>query len=295
MKKSKINRFFKIILCVIISLSFWTLNKLSKKEKRNISLKINITDLPENLVLDSISPKNINLKIEGTGNATTKKKEINLNAKNIKNNFLFINKQEIISQLEANLKIVDVYPDSIFLFTSKKEIKKIPIKHNIQVHLKKNHWIKGIIKIHPESLLIKGNIKDLKKIDFLETEHLTLSNISSNQSGFVNLKKNRFFKKDIKLEYHFKTEKFTEASIELNIETINSPTNKEILLFPKKILLKYLVSEKKYSDIKEDDFKIVCDFKNIDISVKSCSINIIKQPKDIKGIEINKKIEFLIQ
>ncbi len=75
MKKSKINRFFKIILCVIISLSFWTLNKLSKKEKRNISLKINITNLPENLVLDSISTKNINLKIEGIGNATTKKKK----------------------------------------------------------------------------------------------------------------------------------------------------------------------------------------------------------------------------
>ena len=60
MKKSKTNRFFKIILCVIISFSFWTLNKLSKKTKNNISVKINVLDLPENLVLDSVSSEQVN-------------------------------------------------------------------------------------------------------------------------------------------------------------------------------------------------------------------------------------------
>ena len=75
MEKSKFNRFFKIIICVIISFSFWTLNKLSKKSNNNISVKVNIVDLPENLALDSLSYKQINLKISGIGNVQTKKKK----------------------------------------------------------------------------------------------------------------------------------------------------------------------------------------------------------------------------
>ena len=74
MKKSKLDRFFKIIICIVISFTFWTLNKLSKKTKNNISLKLNIVDLPENLALDSISYKQINVKLSGRGNQKTKKK-----------------------------------------------------------------------------------------------------------------------------------------------------------------------------------------------------------------------------
>jgi len=295
MKKSKLNRFFKIIICVIISFSFWTLNKLSKKSKNNISVKVNIVDLPENLVLDSVSSKQINLKVSGVGTLQTNKKEVNLSAHHLSNEVLYVKKEEIESQLESNLKVIDIYPDTIILFTSKKEIKKIPIKHNIELTLKENHWIKNKIKIEPDSIIIKGNKRDLEKIFFLETEKLKLLNVSGKNSGTIYLKENIFFEKKMKLEYKIETERYTEGQINLKIEPINYPVNKEVLLFPKNILLKYLVSEKKYQDIKEDEFKIVCDFKNIDISTKHCTISIIKQPKNIKITPINKKIEFLIQ
>ncbi len=295
MKKSKLNRFFKIIICLIISFSFWTLNKLSKKSKNNISAKINIVDLPENLVLDSLSSKQINLKVSGVGTLQTKKKEISISANNSSNNLLHIKKEEIQSQLESNLKLIDVYPDTIILFTSKKEIKKVPIRHNIELELSKNYWLKENIKIEPDSILIKGNKRDLEKIFFLETEKLKLFNVSRGRNDVIYLKENIFFDKKMKLEYTFETEKYTEGQLKLKLEPINYPVNKEVLLFPKNILLKYLVAEKKYNEIKEDDFRIVCDFKNIDISTKKCTITIIKKPEDIKLIPINKKIEFLIQ
>lgn len=295
MEKSKFNRFFKIIICVTLSFSFWTLNKLSKKSKNNISAQINIVDLPENLVLDSISSKQINLKVSGFGRLKTNKKKINISAQNLLNKTLHIKKEEIESQLESNLKVIDLYPDTIILFTSKKEIKKVPINHNIEISLKKNYWLKTKIKIEPDSILIKGNKRDLEKISYLETENLILNDVSGKKNGSIYLKENIFFEKKMELEYTIETEKYTEGQLNLNIEAINYPRNKEVLLFPKKILLKYLVSEKKYNEIEEDSFKIVCDFKNIDISTKYCTISIIKKPKDIKIIPINNKIEYIIQ
>lgn len=295
MEKSKPNRFFKIIICLIISFSFWTLNKLSKTSKNNISLKINLTNLPENLVLDSLSSKQINLKISGVGTQQTNKKEINISAHNISNNILHVKKEEVESQLESNLKVIDIYPDTIILFTSKKKVKKVPINHNIEIKLKANHWIKTKIKIEPDSILIKGNKKELDKILFLETEKLKLTNLSGKESGIINLKENDFFSEKMELAYNFETEKYTEGELNLKIHPINYPANKEVLLFPKKILLKYLVSEEKYNNISEDDFKIICDFKNTDIRTKQCTFTIIKKPEHIKLIPINNKIKFLIQ
>ena len=36
-----------------------------------------------------------------------------------------------------------------------------------------------------------------------------------------------------KIQYSFETQKYTEGTFNLNIETINFPKNKNILLFPK--------------------------------------------------------------
>ena len=295
MKKSKANRFLKIILCVIISFSFWSLNKLSKKKKANISFNINLVDLPENLVLDSISTQKINLKIEGTGTSTSSKKKINISAKNSANNILIINKHEIASQLESNLKIIDFYPDTIFLFTSKKKTKKVPIKHNIEIHFKDSYWIENSITLNPDSILIKGTRKELEKVEFIETENAKLFNVSTEINNFIGLKKNIFFEEEMQIQFYFNVEKYTEGSIEVPIELINYPKNKKILLFPKKALISYLVSEKNYKNITPHNFKVVCDFKNVDISNKTCKITLLQKPLYIQIIHINQKADFLIQ
>ena len=80
MKKSKLDRFFKIIICFSLSLAFWSLNKISKKQIKNLSFKVNISDLPENLVLDSISSQKINLKIKGSSITNIKQKIIKISA-----------------------------------------------------------------------------------------------------------------------------------------------------------------------------------------------------------------------
>jgi hypothetical protein len=295
MKKSKLDRFFKIIICIVISFTFWSLNKLSKKTKNNISLKLNIVDLPENLSLDSISYKQINVKLAGRGTQKSKKKEINITGKNILNGILPINKNEVESQLESHLNIIDIYPDTIFVYTSKKELKKVPVKHNILVNLNKNYWLKNEIKIEPDSLVIKGNKRDLNKINFLETEELKLLNVDNKKTGTIYLKENLFFSNKTELSYEIDVEKYTEGEIKIKIETVNFPTNKEVLLFPNRLKLRYLVSEENYNKIKEEDFKIICDLENIDIKSKECFVSIIKKPKNIQIAEFNKKIKFLIQ
>ena len=199
------------------------------------------------------------------------------------------------SQLKSHFKIIDIYPDTIFLFTSKKQTKKIPIKHNININFAESFWQKKNIKINPDSILIKGNKKELDQIKFLETENLTLFNLTEGKSGFVFLKKNPFLELKTQVKYSFETEKYTEKNIEVLIEILNPPENKKIVLFPKKISINYLVSEHDFENINNEDFRVVCNFENIDISTKNCELILMEKPENIKINHMKKEVEFLIQ
>ena len=295
MKKSKLDRFFKIIICFSLSFAFWSLNKVSKKQIKNLSFKLYISDLPENLVLDSISSQKINLKIKGNSITNIKQKIIKISANNKDEKLIFIDKKEIENQLETNLEIIDIFPDSIYLFTSKKAIKKIPIKHNIEFNLEKNHWVKDKINIEPESVIIKGNTKDLEKLNYLETKYLNLGTVIGKVQGEIDIVENMFLENFGSVQYSFETQQYTEGKLNLNIELINFPKNKNILLFPKNITIKYLVAENKFHEITEDDFKIVLDFNKINISTKKGEVIILKKPNNIIISELNKKIDFIIQ
>ena len=97
------------------------------------------------------------------------------------------------------------------------------------------------------------------------------------------------------VQYSFETQQYTEGKLNLDIEVINFPKNKNILLFPKNITIKYLVAEEKFHEISEDDFKIILDFNKINISAKKGEVIILKKPNDIIISELNKKIDFIIQ
>ena len=77
--------------------------------------------MPENLVLDSISSQKINLKIKGNSIANIKQKIIKVSANNRGEKLIFIDKKEIENQLESNLEIIDIFPDSIYLYTHLKK------------------------------------------------------------------------------------------------------------------------------------------------------------------------------
>jgi len=295
MRKSKLDRFFKIIICFSLSFAFWSLNKVSKKQIKNLSFKLHISDLPENLVLDSISSQKINLKIKGNSVANIKQKIIKISANNKDEKLIFIDKKEIENQLETNLEIIDIFPDSIFLFTSIKSIKKIPIKHNIDFNLEKNHWIKDKINIEPESVIIKGNTKDLEKLNYVETKYLKLGTVIGKVQGEIDIVENEFLENYGNVQYSFETQQYTEGKLNLDIEVINFPKNKNILLFPKNITIKYLVAENKFHEITKDDFKVVLDFNKINIRAKKGEVIILKKPNSIIISELNKKIDFIIQ
>ena len=126
----------------------------------------------------------------------------------------------------------------------------------------------------------------------METEYLKLGTVIGKVQGEIDIVENRFLENYGNVQYSFETQQYTEGKLNLDIEVINFPKNKNILLFPKNITIKYLVAEEKFHEISEDDFKIILDFNKINIGAKKGEVIILKKPNDIIISELNKKNRF---
>ena len=55
------------LTCIFLSSLFWIFNTLSKKTKQSIIKEINITNIPDSLILDSLSNQKIEITLEDYG------------------------------------------------------------------------------------------------------------------------------------------------------------------------------------------------------------------------------------
>ena len=66
----------------------------------------------------------------------------------------------------------------------------------------------------------------------METKYLKLGTVTGKVQGEIDLIENELLENYGKIQYSFETQKYTEGTFNLNIETINFPKNKEHITIP---------------------------------------------------------------
>lgn len=180
--------------------------------------------------------------------------------------------------------------DSIILIFEEKSKKKIPINPLFSIQLAPQYQLKKPIKIEPDSVLVFGGKEDLKKINSLNCQEQSFSNISESFQKIIPLiipEKISCNTKQIKLIAE--VEKFTEAEIEIPIP-YDSEKRK---IFPRSLSIRYTVSLTDYHKIKAEDFTIKTQIDSLSIGKIILQIN--NYPNTIKVIDFKPKMaEYII-
>src|SRR5690606_24961000 len=132
-----------------------------------------------------------------------------------------------------------------------------------------------------------GSEKLISKIDYVTTKKTELKNINSNIEKSVDIEMEEAFK-PIKMSHKSVTitghvEKFTEGTFNVAVTIINLPADTNINYFPKTIPVAYNVSLNNYKQVRPSDFRVECNYKDIDNTEKSFLIH-----KVVKVLEIVK-------
>lgn len=304
-KKKFRKRILIFFLCLFLAGAFWVLNILGKSYRFEIETNINFDNLPDDKALSLEQAPVVTFNVEGTGWNFLRSKMQFLKDTLTVDSRKYNNRDEIDltkalidfeQQWESKLKIMNVFPSKIIFNLEQKKIRKVPIKLHANISYKENYNISKPINIYPDSIYIKGPVEIIRKIKYIETKPLVLSNLDRSQLHYVkiNIEKYKnvvFSNSEIKVD--IPVEQFTENVIELPINIKTDDASSNMLLFPSVCKVKFKVAMSQYPKIMSQSFRVFAE-RNNKLSNR-LSLRLVSQPSFVKDIEIiPETVEYLI-
>ena len=297
------NNFFIFLL---ISILFSTIVKLTKVYTKNISYKINLTEIPDDKIIINQSADSLKLTISSFGFDFIKyylsNQTINISSKDILDNSQSYvitqsnNYSQIDNFINPDFELVSINFDSIFFDYDKLGTKNVPVVLNSSINFSQGFDYFKDFNLLPDSISVIGSEKALNSINLINTKELVLDDIKSSVTQNLELdisNTNNLKYSDKSVKIFIDVEKSTESILNLPVSIINIPTDININYYPKTIKVSFSVSLDNYQKYSSKDFKIICDFNEISQDGK-LTAEVINQPKLIKNLRLmNNEIQFV--
>ena len=297
-------------LFFLMTFLFLGLTKLSKKYSDDITLDITYVNLPKHkiLTLDSIPKCSAIVSAYGFNLMLfhLKKQSIQVDF----NHDVFVKdctyiwlpnkyKHKILGQLGNSAEVISFNLDTIKFPFETLAVKKVPVVLNSKVTFKSGYDILNHFIIKPDSVNIIGSVSDISEITNVETEPLNLKNVLDTINKMLLIKKldnNKVTFSVDEVNISAKVEKFTEGTLEIPISIVNKPLEVSINYFPKMIAVTYDVSLNNFKNIKPMDFRLECDFSEIENTDNAFFVpKLVKSPDLVKNVRLKQnRVEFII-
>ena len=300
-------------ICIIISFIAWLLSTLNKDYSTEVTYPIKYIHLPEDKYAVSELPKYLQMNIQAKGfvllgyklktsflpitlNFATYSKQLE-NKNDLFEYTLYTNqlKDKITAQINPNIKLLSIYPESIDFKFAKAKQKKVAIQPHLNYTLKPQ-YILTKIQTTPDSIWISGPEVTIDTLQYIATEQSTLKKLNKDitlQLDLVNYPNLHFNETTAKVT--LTVEQFTEAQHTCPIMVLNQPDSMNIQLFPAQVNINYNIGLSKYEQTKPQDFIFAIEYP-LDPNATFLEIKVIKAPPFIQGLTFSpKKVEYLLE
>lgn len=304
-KKANGKAFFTFLFC---SAFFWVLVQFSKDYTQIVSLPVEFENYPKDKTIDKKGDE-IELRAHQSGFQFAWFKlfrptiQIDLselpddNEEHLTYN-LIKNHNRLEQQIPLNINDVEFLDDEIIIPYKKRLTKTVPIVSEVKIKYASGYASEKGIEIVPDSIMVSGSEELLDSITEVKTKSKELKRVKKSVNGKIQLKsphaKATLFEDEV--DFLLNVEKFTENKVNVPLEIINAPPNKKITLYPPSVDIKFKVSLNRFKQIKESDFKVICDYQQLSDEQDFFIPKIEEQPKNIRGVTIfPQKVEYLIK
>ncbi len=304
---SYFTRFFQsdraiLLLCMGISLTFWTLTELSQSYKTTQDCKL-IYQLPENRILANDAPEKIKVTMEGLGwdlmSNYFRKKNRQLALELNSNHRQIYNSSQLINKLSAELKSIDVKGlniDFLELIVEERLSKKVPVQLDAELLFDPSYHLKRKPFLQPDSVLLTGPASLLQNLDNWPTVHFKLEQIDSDKEQQLLLippSQKSLVVKPTEILMHVEVEQLTEKTFFVPVQVKNGPDS--IKIFPENIKISCVLGLSVYDQINSNDFVLEVDMAGIALKEENNTLPVLlsHQPEQVRGVHLShQSVEF---
>lgn len=250
---------FLFIIFLFISFIFWALLTLNNEEQKELEIPVQLTDIPQNVTLITSMPTDISVSVRDKGASLLKyywgqPKPIKLSFTDfskIKNKIL-VSENELKNRVRAyfggNANILSIKPDSINVAYTSLPGVKAKIKLISDIHPNFQYIISGPITANTDSVSLYSVNDTILTIHTIETIPVTCNELKDTTKIEVKITpidEVKIVPDHITITIPIEPLIAKKQQIAINAENI--PTNLELITFPSKIDVSYLLPMSQYN------------------------------------------------
>lgn len=267
--------FLIFLFFFFIAAAFWLVQTLDRTYEMDIPIRWQMEAVPNGIVLTSEPEEYIKVRVKDKGTALLNYKLSRGFFPIVLNFSDYANKKELFrvptahlnrqvsTQLFASSKIVSIKPDTLLFIYASAESKKVPVRLEGKVSAALKYYITDTI-IQPDSVLVYAPSRLLDTLKSIDTEVVNFSDLSEKKSYTASLAKQKGMKLvPDAVDLNFLVDMYTEKTIEIPVIGVNFPPDKAFRAFPSKIKVTFQVGAKDFSEVKENDFKVLVSYDEL--------------------------------
>lgn len=304
--KFKKKRDLVFLLFVVGTFMFWFLNKLSKEYTQVVTYSVVYKDLPNQFIFQEAPSENISFRVVADGfyffSNAFRRNEMNISLENIKKNkkysYVLSNgnlKKQVRSEIQDNIRVLDVVEEFIEVKLGEKSFKKVPVVSNVNIEYHTGYSSFNGVKLIPDSIEISGPEMQISKINKIDLLPFQKVNVIENIDEYIDIVKpsiSKVFYKNTSVQIKAQVEKVTEKSLMIPVQIINSPFD-DVVVYPKKVKVTCQVRLSQFNVINAKDFTVVCDYNTR--GDKHIKTKLLESPMIVSSVKLKtNKVEYLI-
>ena len=287
----------------------WLISKLSENYAQRSTFDLSYVNIPDTLLLTGSSKEQIDARLQASGfkflgfNFGKKDIKIDLGQVRITGNRYFINKEEyqkqIEDQLPANMSLLSVDQDTLFIYFKKLYTKEVEVVADINLELAQNHMLEGKLKVEPAYITLKGPQSEVEKVDQVYTVSANLTGVSESFNSSLKLAKtpemeNTNYSTD-QVEVSGDVFRFSEQMIDIPVRVDNLPEGTEIKTFPNVISVLCKAKIDRLKSLRPQEFELIADFNDISDESSKLDVKLESIPEDVYDAQLSQnKVEFIL-
>ena len=305
-------QFFLFLICLLASISFWLLIKLSNEYTLSFRIPVKIENVPNNRFLSGISDSTIEISLNAQGykliilryfdhpkplfiDISNSKKSVNIDEINTDFQLMPLVRRYSGSMGFVN-EIRSVHPEQITVKTNMLFSKTVPVRLTTEISFAPQYLQFEPSLIIPSNVSVYGTRAMVDSVKVAQPEVIKLKNLSESFVSFVHLNRNTqinkpYFKPST-VRVTIPVQKFTEGSVEVSIKLTNQLPGKNIKLFPDKATVSCIVSMRDYKKLDSSLFNVNAELSKSD-NLYHLAVTIA--PNYVRNVKVTpEKVEYLV-
>jgi hypothetical protein len=310
--------FLIFMFFLFLSGSFWLVMTLNETYEKEITIGVNIINVPKSLIITNDVPATIRITVRDKGYMIggylygDVLKPLNIDFRNYADGkghgtISYADLQKMIyQQLYNSSKITSMKPDKVEFFYNFGKSKKVPVRLSGTISPQNGYYL-AETRFSPDSVTVYAAKELLDSIHNAYTSRFFVSNFGDTLTKTIELRKvkgAKFVPASVSMKLI--PDILTEETVEVPIEAINTPPDKLVRTFPSKVKVKFVVGAARLSQMPKNaetkqllpqGFRVVVDYNQLVANpTEKCRISVFSTPKGIRNAKPDiSEVDYLIE